>query len=326
MNLDALWERIFSEDTAQVRRAWEALPHEDRRGMRAFLRRARADVERVDAQRAAAQFALGVIDELPQGALAFARDLARETGARLKAARSGYAVATKPDGTLVTEIDVETDRALGQAVRARYPGHGVLSEEQDKVFGDHEWCWVIDPIDGTTNFAAGFPVWGVLIALLHYGDTVMGVSEFPPLGMQYYAERGRGAWLNDAPIQASAATRLQPNQLFTACSRTTKRGILRIPGKLRSPGSTGFDLCAVASGACVGSVNLTVHVWDIAAAEVIVTEAGGIMEICDGNGYTAPLFPLQPGTDYASVVFTVLAACTPDLFRDAQERLGSTVM
>ncbi len=325
MNLDLFWERIFSEDASSVRAAWASLSRAEQREVRAFLQRAQADEDRLAAQRFAAQCALGVIDELPSGALAFARSLAHETGVRLRNTERRFGISAKADGTLVTTVDTDTDTALCQAIQTEYPAHGVLSEEHNRMFGDHEWCWVIDPIDGTTNFSTGFPVWGVLIGLLHYGEPAMGVAEFPPLAMQYHAARGKGAWLNDAPIRVASETGFNPNQLFAVCSRAIKRAALQIPGKARSAGSIGFDLCAVASGACVGSLDLTAHVWDIAAVSVIVSESGGHMVIDPGRG-RAPLFPLQPGIDYTDAVFTVLAACTPELLRDAQARLAPIVM
>jgi fructose-1,6-bisphosphatase/inositol monophosphatase family enzyme len=143
--------------------------------------------------------------------------------------------------------------------------------------------------------------------------------------VRYHAVRGKGARLNDAPIRAASATEFAPNQLFVLCSRSARRGAGQLPCKARLAGSAGFDLCAVASGACVGSLDLSAHVWDIAATSVILSEAGGHMTVNPGRG-RGPLFPLAPGADYADAVFAVLTACTPSLLKEAQSCLGEIVM
>jgi myo-inositol-1(or 4)-monophosphatase len=322
MDLDALWEHIFSEDAETVRAACDGLAGDERRSVRDFLARVQLDAERVPAQRIAARFALGVIDAPPEGALDFAREQARAHGARLLELGGSFTTSTKSDGTLVTSLDIETDRALRAAILARYPGHEVLSEEGERSFAGREWCWVVDPIDGTTNFSRGFPVWGVLIGLLHFGDPVMGVATFPALGDQLYAARGQGAWRNGARIHTAAETALRANQLFAMCSRTNKRGAPRWPAKTRLAGSTGFDLCMVAAGACVGALDTAVHVWDIAATWPIITEAGGCAQALPDGA----IFPLQPGKDYSEVRYTVMVACRPEMMTDCQNWLDSSVM
>jgi myo-inositol-1(or 4)-monophosphatase len=253
-------------------------------------------------------------------ALAFARELAHCTGERLKHASGQLIASTKNDGTLVTASDIEADQRMGEAILARYPDHGVLSEEGEKVYRGQEWCWVIDPIDGTTNFAWGFPAWGVLIGLLHHGTPVIGVAEFPPVGQQFYARldagtRAIGAWrkteigYGDGPIHTAADTALSSTQLFAIGTRSLKQGIPNIPCKLRLPGSSGFDLALLACGACVGVYDSSVHVWDVAALWPIIEAAGGQVVTNRVGG----VFPLQVGVDYSSVVFGVLGAGSAEL-------------
>ncbi|MGQ9815308.1 MAG: inositol monophosphatase family protein [Candidatus Roseilinea sp.] len=318
-DLEYFWERILSEEAGPVREAWQELDREERQAVRDFLIDASADEGRLDAQRRAAKFALAVVETPPEGALDLARLLAGRAGRRLKETSAHFGISTKTDGTLVTTCDVETSLELCKELLGHFPEHGVLSEEHNTIFRGDEWCWVIDPIDGTTNFAAGFPVWGVLIGLLHFGRPVMGVAEFPCLGYQFHAVRGRGAYLNDACIRVSNATDFASTDLFAICSRTAKLGVLPIPCKIRAPGSMGFEMASVACGYCVGNLGQSVHVWDVAAIWPMLDEAGGMAVVSKADG----LFPLKAGVDYGKVAFAVMSACTPELMRQAQNRLRS---
>ncbi len=327
MELDQLWEDIFSEDAERIRNAWAALNAQERASVRHLLEGITRDPQRIEAQRAAAQFALTALavrgiaaapePDLPDGALDFARTLVHDTALRLKTTFGRLTAALKRDGTLITQSDIESDRRLSDAILARYPSHAILSEERDKVFRGQEWCWVIDPIDGTTNFTWGFPAWGVLVALLHYGQPVLGVADFPITGEQYYAVRGGGAWLNETPIHTAMLDQdahtgqpiVQKTQLFACCTRTLQFGQPRIPMKLRIAGTTGYDLALVAKGACLGSLDMTSHVWDVAALWPLVEEAGG----CIRTNLPHELFPLQPGEDYGGLTFSVLSACSSSM-------------
>jgi myo-inositol-1(or 4)-monophosphatase len=183
---------------------------------------------------------------------------------------------------------------------------------------------MIDPIDGTTNFTWGFPAWGVLVALLHHGEPVLGVADFPPLGQQFYAARGGGAWRvtenghGSGPIHTAADTTFTKTQLFAVGTRSLKPGRPNIPCKLRLPGSTGFDFALLACGACVGAYDSTVHVWDIAALWPIILEAGGSVVTNHPGG----LFPLRAGVDYGSVAFAALGAGSSELLAEALERFN----
>jgi Archaeal fructose-1,6-bisphosphatase and related enzymes of inositol monophosphatase family len=263
MDLEQFWGDIFSEESARIRAAWQSLEDAERASVHRLLETIVVDAERSQAQRVAAHFALRVVSEAYRAtaqqledALTFARRLTIEAAQRLRAAFGQLDGRLKDDGSLVTQADVETDHWLSAAIHERYPAHGILSEEQDTVFRGQEWCWVIDPIDGTTNFAQGFPVWGVLVALLHQGQPVLGVAYFPLLGEQYYALRGQGAWLNERPIQPAAlrtdprtgALMIGETRLFACCTRTLRQGRLNLPLKLRVPGTTGYNLALVAKG------------------------------------------------------------------------------
>jgi myo-inositol-1(or 4)-monophosphatase len=324
-DIDILWENIFSEDERLVKLAWESLDKIERASVEKLLRQIAQDEERIEAQRIAARFALNALMPtvaLPQGALEFARTLAKETGQFLKAAYGNTAHSLKRDGTIVTESDLESDRRISEAIYACYPDHAILSEERDKVYRGQEWCWVVDPIDGTTNFARGFPIWGVLIGLMRNGQPVMSVSDFPPLNEHYHAIRGGGAFLNDEPIRVDAAETLESTQLFATCTRAIEYGKPNLPTKFRIPGNTSYDLCLVASGVCVGALEIRSHLWDVAGSWVVVEEAGG----CLKSNLVPPLFPLQPGCDYGKVKFSLIAASSNILLSEFEIRLQDRFM
>lgn len=255
---------------------------------------------------------------LPEGALAFARTITHQTGQYLKATFGRLTASTKHDGTLVTESDIESDRRLTEAILARYPSHGVLSEEHDRTYRGQEWCWVIDPIDGTTNFTWGFPVWGVLVGLLHNGLPVLGAADFPLSDEQYWAAVGEGAWRNGERIAVADAEQMDTSQLFATCTRALKFGRPNVIPKIRIAGSAGFDLATVARGSCVGTLQMTVHVWDVAALWPIVQEAGGVIQ----TNTASDVFPLQSGQDYRDVIFSLLAASSPMFLGLLNEQLS----
>jgi myo-inositol-1(or 4)-monophosphatase len=331
MDLEVLWERIFSEDADQVRLAWQSLDGTERDSVYALLQQIIVDETRIDAQRAAAKFALahvapdvsGVVN-IPEDALAFAQQLAHQTGQHLLQTHGQLTASLKRDGTLVTESDLESDRQISRAILERYPTHGIMSEERDKIYRGQEWCWLIDPIDGTTNFTWGFPAWGVLIALMHWGVPVLGVADFPVIGEQYSAVRGLGTWLNGMQLRTTAVSEsaegieLKQTHLFACCTRSLKYGKFDLPMKIRIPGTTGYDLALVARGACVGSIDMSVHVWDVAALWPILEEAGGAAMI----NREQSLFPLQQGVDYGEASYSVITACSPRVLAHLHTKLS----
>ncbi len=211
----------------------------------------------------------------------------------------------KADGSLVTQADRDADQALSQAFRARYPHHSLLTEEGEQRFDGAEWCWVIDPLDGTTNFARGVPIWGISVALLHWGIPVFGLGHFPPIQQTFWAVKGAGAFMNGSRLN-TRDQRIGPNDFFNLCSRTLVRYQVSLPCKPRILGSAAHNLMAVANSSVRGGIEATPKVWDLAAAWVVVGEAGGVIRCLSG----VEPFPLEPGQDYAQRSFTVLAAAT----------------
>lgn len=213
-----------------------------------------------------------------------ARAVAAEAAALLVGQRGQQAIRRKPDGSIVTAADLRADRLIAARLSAAFPGDAILSEEA-AARHDGGRTWIVDPLDGTTNFAAGLPVWGVTMALVENGVPTVGVSVFPSLGLDYTAIAGGGAWAGAHRLGPAAgpAARLGPDDLIAQCSRTAARFALDLPVTRRSLGSTAFHLAMVAAGSCRASVTIDAGIWDVAAGWLLVTEAGGVVTDQDGG-------------------------------------------
>jgi myo-inositol-1(or 4)-monophosphatase len=227
----------------------------------------------------------------------------------------------KSDGSLVTRCDRWADQALRGAIAQRFPDHGLLSEETPGAFPATDWCWIIDPIDGTTNFTMGLPVWGISLGLLYRGTPVFGCVHFPPLGQTFHGfwpgtsglDLAPGAFCNHQPIQVSAAP-LSPNHLFSFCTRSVL-GLqqepachLPLPCKVRMIGVATYNLITLAQGTVLAAVEASPRVWDIAAVWVIVQGAGGQWISLERSP-----FPLIPGENYHPIPYPTLALARSSL-------------
>lgn len=246
------------------------------------------------------------------GLLDFAQELADAAGQGLVAWLGRASTATKRDGSMVTEADLEVDRLVHDAVTAVWPGHGVVSEETSHLYAGDDYTWVVDPLDGTTNFANGLAYWGSSIALLHHHEPLLAVMDFPLLQQRFSAVRGHGAYLNGQPLAVRPPSQLHGNQFFTADSRAYRFLEVRLPVKARILGAATYDIAAVAAGVSVACIETTPKVWDLAAAWLVAQEAGAVA----GTLFDGPsLFPLSPGQDYRQRVFPVLIAANADLWQ-----------
>ncbi len=225
--------------------------------------------------------------------------------------------SSKADGSLVTQSDHWADKTIREAIASQFPSHGVLSEEAEHVFPDTEWCWIIDPLDGTTNFARGIPIWGISLGLLYQGTPVFGLVHFPPIGQTFHGflqgESGitqieNGAFLNGRPINSSPDSPSN-NHFFNLCSRSTSVMQQSFPCKIRMLGVASYNFLTIASGAALGGVEATPKIWDIAGAWVIVQAANGAWVPLDSQ----PIFPLQVGQDYGKRSFPTLVVSSPEL-------------
>ncbi len=237
--------------------------------------------------------------------LVIARALARRAG---EIAMEGYhdggnrGVEYKNGKDLVTAYDRKVEAFLRKEVAAHFPLHAILGEEEGGQIGD--WTWVIDPIDGTENYAGNIPFWCVSLGLLHRGRSVLGVVLDPNRNEEFSAALGIGAFLDGRTLKLrkddtdaghrrlafGLTRRWPPEHTFGPLAALMEKGY-----RPRLPGAGALALCYVAAGRFQGYFEASIHAWDIAAARVIITEAGGWFH--DGMDIGAPqqAFPVCAG-------------------------------
>jgi len=198
-------------------------------------------------------------------------------------------VDTKGPNDFVSEVDKAAEQAIIETVLGAYPGHGILAEESGRTHGakDSDYVWIIDPLDGTTNFLHGFPVYAVSIALAFRGQVQQAVVYDPTRNDMFYASKGRGSFVNDKRLRASKRTRLADSLIGTGFpfrkGDNFKRyvqmfeEVMQSCAGLRRPGAAALDLCYVAAGYYDGFFETGLSPWDIAAGSLIITEAGGLI-------------------------------------------------
>ncbi|MGB8702605.1 MAG: inositol monophosphatase family protein [Thermosynechococcaceae cyanobacterium] len=244
--------------------------------------------------------------------LEFTARMTQQVGHQLLSDFGTVAAAEKQDGSLVTHSDQWADQTLREAIATQFPDHGVLSEEVEHIFPASNWCWVIDPIDGTTNFAQGIPLWAISLGLLYRGTPVFGFVYLPTLNQRFYGfwnapDQDNGVFLNDRPIQV----RLDapgPNQFFSFCARSIKHYRHPFPCKIRMLGVASYNLLTVAAGITLGAIEATPKIWDIAGVWPILHAAGATWVALEG----AATFPLSVGKDYGQQSFPTLVTSQAD--------------
>jgi len=194
---------------------------------------------------------------------------------------------------LVTEADKKSEEYVIDQIRSKFPHHTIISEESGYLSGQDEHCWYIDPLDGTTNYAHGVPIYAVSIAYAASGTLQAGVIFDPMQNERFSAERDKGAWLNGKRLQVSGETDLNKSMLVTGFPyniRTAEETNLENFGyftlrshAVRRLGSAALDLAYVAAGRLDGYWETSIHPWDIAAGTLMVKEAGGLVTDLTGN-------------------------------------------
>lgn len=228
----------------------------------------------------------------------------------------------KSDHSVVTQADLEADQAIRTAIRQQYPDDYLLSEEMQTdepgpQLTASRTVWIIDPLDGTTNFSLGLHYWGVLLARLVDGWPEQAVMYFPAIHELYYAQRNQGAYLNHEPLQVKPAAANRPRTFFACCSRTQRHYQVSVPYKTRILGCAAYTLCTVARSSAILGFESTASIWDLAAPWLVVCEAGGTVETLDGSH----LFPLVPETNYSSQSYPILAAANPEIAKRAHQQI-----
>jgi myo-inositol-1(or 4)-monophosphatase len=228
---------------------------------------------------------------------------------------------------LVTEIDLRVEREFRTRIADRFPDHLVLGEEfsadaeRDAV---PDYCWVFDPVDGTTNYAHGVPIFCSSLALEIRGVASVAAVYDPSRKELFTAERGQGAWLNGAPLRVSRADALIDSLLCTGFPYSVQRKadtlvrvfaeFLKVSRAVRRLGSAAIDLCYVAAGRFDGFWEHALHPWDVAAGALIVQEAGGRVTNLEGGPFSSREGSViaTNGRIHAAMVQTIASASGVD--------------
>ena len=224
--------------------------------------------------------------------LSAAEEAALAAGRILQDWAGRFTVSEKGPADLVTEADLASQAAIYQILQARFPDHGFLGEEGLNSSPGAEYRWIIDPLDGTSNYVHRFPYYAVSIGLEHRGKLVAGVIHDPTRGEMFSAALGQGATLDGRPIRSSRFDRLSQSMVIasfppgvTAESEPIKRflTVLGHAQTIHRSGSAALNLAYVAAGRLDGFWSTSLKPWDVAAGALIVAEAGGRVTKMDGS-------------------------------------------
>lgn len=195
-----------------------------------------------------------------------------------------HEIAYKGDIDLVTEVDKLSEAAILDDLRRQFPDHAVVAEESGESLTGSEFCWYIDPLDGTTNYSHAFPFFAVSIGLAVRGQVEVGVVYAAAMGELFTCARGQGAWLNGEPVRVSPVADLDDALLATGFPPAVRKDLTNVPEfvaflqrgqAVRRPGAASLDLAYVACGRIDGFWEYGLSPWDVAAGSLMVTEAGG---------------------------------------------------
>ncbi len=231
---------------------------------------------------------------------------------------------------VLTETDLEIGRTVIKAIQENFPGHNIIDEEAGVIDKQSHFTWVVDPIDGTSNFANGIPTYGIMIGLLEDGSPIAGGLALPAFAQIYVAEKGKGATCNGQPIHVTEQKNLlsclvaygidghqeSPNLTLEEC-QTLAKLVLGIRN-LRSSNSV-FDIAMLVTGKYGAALNRTSKIWDNVAQQIVIEEAGGVYTSFDGErmDYTQPLTKAQQNFSYC--------AAAPELHAQVQKLLRQDV-
>ncbi len=212
--------------------------------------------------------------------------------------------SNKADGSLVTSCDLWSDKTIVDGIASIAPNEGILSEEGSKSIPNTKAYWVVDPLDGTTNFAAGIPYWSISVARFVEGIPQSSFLIIPTLKKKFVSIKGKGVWLNNKKIDPKDCN--HQSECVSLCSRSIK--ILQkkpnsvFPGKIRLLGVSSLNLTSVAMGQTFGAIESTPKIWDIAAAWLLLEELNCSIDWLE----TDPL-NLFSGQDLSDVNFPLIA-------------------
>ncbi|MFA6520622.1 MAG: inositol monophosphatase family protein [Candidatus Paceibacterota bacterium] len=197
----------------------------------------------------------------------------------------------KEDKSMVTLADTESEEVIKKIISENFPDHSIVGEETDAIKGTSLYTWYVDPVDGSRNFAHKIPFFAVSIALLQGDDILVGVVYNPVTRSLFYAEKGKGAYLNDKKIHVSKANRdkcIVTVAVGRNSSQVLRRNLLHylpenVVASVRDFGCTALDLAHIARGSTEADIKMGFKTYDAASGILLVTEAGGIVTGIDGN-------------------------------------------
>jgi myo-inositol-1(or 4)-monophosphatase len=201
--------------------------------------------------------------------------------------KTGLKISEKERYDFATELDVRSEEIIVSTIKEQFPNHSIFSEELTKESPKEGYRWIIDPLDGTTNYIHNYPAFAVSIALEHEGEIILGLVYDPLREEHFFGARGKGAFLNDVPIHVSSNSKMEESLIATGfpirCHQyldpyltSFKRLFDEVSG-IRRCGAAALDLAYVACGRCDAFWEVRLSPWDIAAGSVLVQEAGGVI-------------------------------------------------
>ncbi len=212
----------------------------------------------------------------------------------------------KIDGTLITECDRWSDFTIVEGLSKITKGFGILSEEGSQIVPDSDNYWIVDPLDGTTNFAAGIPYWAISAAHFVQGKPETAFLDIPALQQRLIAIKGKGVWLNNQPLTIESRFK-QNSQLVSLCSRSIRilqrRPNKPFPGKIRLLGVASLNMTSVAIGQTIAALEATPKIWDLASAWLVLSELS-----CPMTWLSQDPSTIKSGQDLNAVSFPVLVA------------------
>ena len=227
--------------------------------------------------------------------LSAAVEISREAGALLaELFTQPLEISYKRRSDLVTVADRRSEALIIASLRERFPEHAIVAEEGGNHRSSSDYCWYVDPLDGTTNYAHGFPIYCVTLGLAYRGEVIGGVVYDPTHNDLYTAERGAGAYLNGHRLRVSPTEKLSESLLATGFPPFAANNDLNLQfysrftelsHGIRRAGSAALDLCCVAAGRFEGFWELKLNPWDKAAGTLLVTEAGGRVTDVRGGAF-----------------------------------------
>jgi myo-inositol-1(or 4)-monophosphatase len=240
-------------------------------------------------------------------------------------------VAQKQVNDFVTEVDQAAEQTIIETLLTAYPGHGILAEESGRTHGSQhsDYVWIIDPLDGTTNFLHGMPHWAVSIALEKDGEVIAGVVYDPIKDEIFYAEKGTGAFMTGRRLRVSSRSDLTESLIAVGGARVGARHyqqymaeidaiMSHVPGTRRY-GAASLDICYVAAGRFDGFWERELNAWDVAAAALIVKEAGGyVSDLKGGKDYVYGRSLVTGNPDIHAALLKRLKAVAPKDDKKAQ--------